>query len=252
MIRGGKSRSDGEDRKRGKEVQPIRKSGWHRCSFPFTTSTRFFVISLHQTFSFFRFLNMAETQWTEKVTGLPPCYRHIATHDVNGKSIYHPSPPQVYTPIPGTGGLARSFSVGTVPAILEDEKDIKAYSISDPSESMTSFKDQNIVGPSPSGANCLVVDLEPGGMSQLHRTVSIDFSICVIGTIEHELDSGERVTLRPGDHIVQRGTMHRWHNASKIEPARFVAVTIPCVPFEIPGSGKMLKQEFLSKDSENL
>lgn len=42
------------------------------------------------------------------------------------------------------------------------------------------------------------------------------------------------------DHIVQRGTNHRWINGSQTEPARFVAVTLPCEPFEI--AGKMLEE----------
>lgn len=37
------------------------------------------------------------------------------------------------------------------------------------------------------------------------------------------------------DHIVQRGTNHRWINASETEPARFVAVALPIVPFDIVG-----------------
>ena len=36
----------------------------------------------------------------------------------------------------------------------------------------------------------------------MHRTVSIDFSICIMGGIDHELDSGEKVCLRLGDYIV--------------------------------------------------
>jgi hypothetical protein len=36
--------------------------------------------------------------------------------------------------------------------------------------------------------------------------------------------------------------MHRWHNASKTEPARFVAVTLPAVPFQIPGTNEMLSE----------
>lgn len=39
---------------------------------------------------------------------------------------------------------------------------------------------------------------------------------------------------------MQRGTNHRWINASTTEPARFVAVTLPCEPFEI--AGKMLEE----------
>ena len=44
---------------------------------------------------------------------------------------------------------------------------------------------------------------------------------------------------------MQRGTMHKWINKSKTEAARFVAVTIPAADFEIPGTGKMLKEEHL-------
>ena len=34
--------------------------------------------------------------------------------------------------------------------------------------------------------------------------------------------------------------MHRWSNGSATEPARFVAVTLPCESFEIGLTGKML------------
>ncbi|EME86975.1 uncharacterized protein MYCFIDRAFT_122414, partial [Pseudocercospora fijiensis CIRAD86] len=138
------------------------------------------------------------------------------------------------------GGMARSYSVGSVPAVLEDGIDIKAYQAED---GVTSFRRRDIVPPQP-GANLLVVDLEPGVVSMMHRTVSIDFSICCVGETDHELDSGEKVRLYPGlstDHIVQRGTYHRWSNASKDKPARFVACTLPCVPFDI--AGQELKEE---------
>jgi hypothetical protein len=46
------------------------------------------------------------------------------------------------------------------------------------------------------------------------------------------------------DHIIQRGTMHKWYNASKTEPARFVAVTLPCKPFLI--NGKDLAEEHVA------
>ena len=37
--------------------------------------------------------------------------------------------------------------------------------------------------------------------------------------------------------------MHRWSNGSATEPARFVAVTLPCESFEIGKTGKMLAEE---------
>jgi hypothetical protein len=37
--------------------------------------------------------------------------------------------------------------------------------------------------------------------------------------------------------------MHKWHNASETEPARFIAITLPAEPFQVPGTGVMLTEE---------
>lgn len=126
--------------------------------------------------------------------GLKPCKRYIATHDKDGKSVYAESPEQVFNAVPKFGGLARSYSIASVPANLTDDADVKAYRSE---EGPTSYKRREIVNTEP-GANLLVVDLEPGAYSAMHRTVSIDFSICVQGEIDHELDGGEKVRLHPG------------------------------------------------------
>lgn len=119
--------------------------------------------------------------------GLPPNKRYIATHDAEGKSVYANSPEQAFGKRGTTGYFAKSYSVANVPAVLANDADIKAYTAGP--ESVTSFAAPGIVVPSEdgknNGANLLVVDLVPGGFSQLHRTVSIDFSICVIGEIIH-------------------------------------------------------------------
>ena len=128
------------------------------------------------------------------VPGLKPCKRYICTHDNNGRSVYTESPDQVFNVRPNVGGLARSFSVSSVPANLTDDADIKAYRAN---EGPTSYTRQEIVNPEP-GANLLVIDLEPGALTAMHQTVSIDFSICVQGEIDHELDGGEKVRLYPG------------------------------------------------------
>ncbi|KAF2471572.1 uncharacterized protein BDR25DRAFT_367270 [Lindgomyces ingoldianus] len=180
--------------------------------------------------------------WTETVTSLPPNRRYICTHESSGKSIVHSSPPQLYHGRAGVGGMARSFSTSTVPAILKADADVNAYLST---SGASSHKGTDIVSPTGQGANLLVVDIAPGGQSQMHRTVSIDFSICVLGVVKMELDGGEMLTLNPGDHVIQRGTLHKWHNGSQTEPARFIAVTLPCEPFEIPGTGRMLKEEHL-------
>jgi hypothetical protein len=43
--------------------------------------------------------------------------------------------------------------------------------------------------------------------------------------------------------------MHKWHNASETEPTRFIAVTLPAEPFQIPGTGEILTEKHV-KDSE--
>jgi len=129
----------------------------------------------------------------ESVTTLPAVKRHIVSFDANGQSIYINSPPQQYFLYPDIAGVSRSYAVESVPAKLGKEQDVKGY-LSD--DGPTSWKSPQIA--SRQGANLLIMDILPGGVGQMHRTVSLDFSICVAGEIDHELDSGEKVRLRPG------------------------------------------------------
>jgi mannose-6-phosphate isomerase-like protein (cupin superfamily) len=53
------------------------------------------------------------------------------------------------------------------------------------------------------------MDMTDPGM---HTTDTIDFEIVLEGTPTLELDDGAKVTLHPGDTVVQNGTRHRWGN----------------------------------------
>ena len=112
----------------------------------------------------------------ESVTTLPTVKRYITSHDNNGKSVYVDSPPQEYFQIPNVGGLARSYSVASAPAKLDNDHDLKAYLSKEGPNSWTA---PSIV--TPNGANLVIVDLLPGGSSDMHQTVSIDFAICIAG-----------------------------------------------------------------------
>jgi hypothetical protein len=131
---------------------------------------------------------------TTSVSSLRPNKRYIVTHDASGKSVYGESPDQQYFAFPGVGGMARSYSLPMAPVNLTDDADLKGYRAEQGPHSFT--KPDIVVADG--GANLLVIDLSPGSSSDLHQTVSIDFSICVMGEIIHELDSGEKVTLLPG------------------------------------------------------
>lgn len=65
---------------------------------------------------------------------------------------------------------------------------------------------------SPGGTVFRMVDFYPGKSSPMHRTRSLDYGIIIDGEVELELDNGTTVELKRGDVIVQRGTIHAWHN----------------------------------------
>jgi mannose-6-phosphate isomerase-like protein (cupin superfamily) len=52
----------------------------------------------------------------------------------------------------------------------------------------------------------------------MHTTATIDFEVVLSGSVTLELDDGAKVTVGPGDTVVQNGTRHRWSNAGR-EPA---------------------------------
>jgi quercetin dioxygenase-like cupin family protein len=64
----------------------------------------------------------------------------------------------------------------------------------------------------------------------MHRTVSLDYGVVMLGEIELILDSGETHLMKAGDICVQRGTMHAWRNTSQTEWARMLYVLQPCEP----------------------
>src|SRR6202162_3067750 len=65
-----------------------------------------------------------------------------------------------------------------------------------------------------------VTEFAPGAPGFMHRTETVDYAILLSGECDLELDSGEVVHMKPGDIVVQRGTMHAWVN-SGTAPALF-------------------------------
>jgi quercetin dioxygenase-like cupin family protein len=86
-----------------------------------------------------------------------------------------------------------------------------------------------------SGLSCMdgsvlrIVDFQPGKVSPMHKTNSVDYGIVLFGDMEMRLDSGEATRLKPGDIVVQRGTKHAWANVGA-GVARMVFVLIDALP----------------------
>jgi len=78
-----------------------------------------------------------------------------------------------------------------------------------------------------------VLQLNPGVSARNHRTDSIDYAVVMAGEVDMVLDDAT-VTLRAGDVLVQRGTIHNWINRGS-EPCIIAFVLIAAKPVEAGG-----------------
>lgn len=70
-----------------------------------------------------------------------------------------------------------------------------------------------------------VVRYEPGLTPRMHRTNSVDYAVVLSGRIDLELDDHQTVSLKAGDLVVQRGTVHAWVNHGP-EPCEIAFVLV--------------------------
>ena len=78
-----------------------------------------------------------------------------------------------------------------------------------------------------------VVEFGPGVSPRNHRTDSLDYAVVISGEIDMQLDDST-VTLKAGDVLVQRGTIHNWINKTD-KPCVIAFVLIDAKPVEAGG-----------------
>jgi len=82
------------------------------------------------------------------------------------------------------------------------------------------------------GTNCMFTDLAPGAVTPWHQTNSLDHNILIHGELALMLEDGSETLLdRPGDVVIQRGTIHAWRNPGS-EWTRWITVLIDAKPLE--------------------
>ena len=91
----------------------------------------------------------------------------------------------------------------------------------------------NYVG-SGQGTVLYVTEFAPGAPKFMHRTETVDYALLLSGECDLELDSGEVLHMKPGDIVVQRGTMHAWVNNGSA-PAVFAFILIDADPAKAGG-----------------
>lgn len=91
------------------------------------------------------------------------------------------------------------------------------------------------------GVTFRITEWAPGHARFTHRTETLDYAILLSGEIDLELDDGEVVHLKPGDVVVQRGTIHTWVNRGSV-PAVTAFILIDARPAEV--NGELLRTHF--------
>ncbi|ORY19321.1 hypothetical protein BCR34DRAFT_552905 [Clohesyomyces aquaticus] len=148
---------------------------------------------------------------------LPALKRFITTHDDSGKAVFSSAVPEenTFKSIGPDAAFALGYTTKEFPVDLNKDKDLDTY------QSFLSNPPGIVVS---KGTVLRFVDVGPGHVSPMHRTVSLDYGVVIEGDIELILDSGETRRMGRGDVAIQRGTMHAWRNNSKTEWARMMYV----------------------------
>mgnify|MGYP003339914603 CR=1 FL=1 len=133
--------------------------------------------------------------------------RVVTGHDANGKAVVKIDavPASITRMRDGVTGCV-AWTTGAVPVDLTDDGkaplvDAGLAKVGTAHEAGTVFR---------------VIEYQPGCAPRNHRTASIDYAVVLSGEIDMILDDGVRVTLRQGDLLVQRGTIHDWEVKGKV------------------------------------
>ena len=156
---------------------------------------------------------------------LPNPNRYIIDNDVDGNSFFSTTVPaslEVRSEL--GGGLQRlGYQTERPPLLLSCSRDVESYK--------NAMQTQVPLITPGGGANVWYNDLPPGAEGTMHRTVSFDIIIVVVGEFQLNLSNNDTRIVKAGDMVIQRSTLHNWRNPSKTDWARMVAVVSECQPF---------------------
>ncbi|CRL18875.1 Cupin, RmlC-type [Penicillium camemberti] len=166
---------------------------------------------------------------------LRPVNRYITNHDANGVTGFQEQIPETleWQQMANGARFSLAYATNETPVQLSDDKDLSVYK-----SNLEDLPGITI----PGGTVLRMVDMNPGSISPMHRTVSLDYGVVLEGEVELILDSGARRLLKRGDIAVQRGTNHAWKNPSATAWARMLYVLQEAKPLEI--NGKPLEEDY--------
>ena len=164
---------------------------------------------------------------------------YVVTHNSNAEAVFSNkvSGDNVQLPTP-IGSMEILSTTHNGPINVSTESDIDQY-LHDRANGLG-----NSICPE-NGTATAILNMKPNCESPFHRTTTLDVCIVIEGVLELHLDSGEKITLRQGDSVVQRAGMHKWVNITPNDGwAKMIGVTQSIAgPLEV--GGKKLETEFV-------
>lgn len=163
----------------------------------------------------------------EQYSNLRQVTSHITTNDADGIARFHASTPGEWVHYGPHMAVNTIYTTATSPPSFANNADISAHERDIASGSPALVN--------PNGTKCTIIEIGPGNVALMHRTQSLDYGVVLAGEIELTLDGGESRTMKAGDVVVQRATMHSWWNTSETEWVRMMFVLIESEKLVIGG-----------------
>lgn len=134
-----------------------------------------------------------------RYTPLPDFQRLITTHSSDGKAVFSSAIDETskFKGVDnGNADFCLSYATSSFPVDMNNDADLERYK-------------EYLVSPpglvDSQGTVLRHVDIKPGFTSPMHRTVSLDYGIVLMGEVELILDSGEKKIMKAGDIAIQVG-----------------------------------------------
>jgi mannose-6-phosphate isomerase-like protein (cupin superfamily) len=156
--------------------------------------------------------------------------RVVTGHDENGKAVVV-SDERLSAVSRGLGGGISGCEMWSTDRMPVDNS--AAADTSQRAGFVKHYIDANYIGTG-AGTTFRITEWAPGHARFTHRTETADYVVVLSGEIDMELENGEVVHLKPGDVVVQRGTVHTWVNRGSV-PAVTAFILIDATPAEIAG-----------------
>ncbi|EKM52472.1 uncharacterized protein PHACADRAFT_149157 [Phanerochaete carnosa HHB-10118-sp] len=137
---------------------------------------------------------------TSTTAGRPPVRRIVTGHARDGKAIF------------AEDGLVQPRAFRRSQTQFTDLYWSEGFPSSNDGEFQDDIKQHDNDVVNPDGSVFRAVDMAPHTESFFHRTISLDHCVLTNGSLTLVLDDNKRVVLKPGDVVVQRGTIHAWIN----------------------------------------